>query len=207
MCRIQRADPAAFNELHARHFEALKNFFASRSPSVRSRQMADDLAQDVLMKVYNEARGFVPQGKFKAWMYRIARNLLIDTIRRESYDALIGARQGGDHEDQLARLVSEAAGVVDQADTHELGDIVHEMLTELPEEQRLTFQAHHFLGLSLPEVAEIMETSTATTKSRLRLAREKLREKLASRGITATHGLDIEEEGPPEEPHQTPEGT
>jgi RNA polymerase sigma-70 factor (ECF subfamily) len=47
----------------------------------------------------------------------------------------------------------------------------------------MTFTLHHFAELSLPEVAEIMHSSTATTKSRLRLAREKLREKLSARGV------------------------
>lgn len=189
MCRLQQGDGAAFDELVKRHFPALRSFFHVRSPSLRGRQMAEDLAQDVLLKVYNEAWDFIPQGKFKAWMYRIARNLLIDTVRRESYDALLGARQGGNPEDQLDRLESSAREIADQADTHEMGDIVAELLAELPEDQRLTFQTYHFLGLSLPEVAEVMETSTATTKSRLRLAREKLREKLELRGINTDEVL------------------
>ncbi len=58
-----------------------------------------------------------------------------------------------------------------------------EVLDEIPEEQRLTFTLHHYAGLSLPEVAEAMDTSLPTTKSRLRLAREKLQEKLLERGV------------------------
>lgn len=185
MCRLQADDESAFQDLVDRHFDGLRNFFRSRDSFVRDRGMAEDLAQDVLLRIYNQAWDYIPQGRFRAWMYRIARNLLIDTQRRNSYDALVGAREGGDHDDQLGRLVSVNRTVVDLADCRELGDLVAELLVELPEEQRLTFQAHHFLGLSLPEVAEIMETSTATTKSRLRLAREKLREQLNLRGITA----------------------
>jgi len=59
-----------------------------------------------------------------------------------------------------------------------------ELLEEIPEEQRLTFTLHHYAGLSLPEVADVMETSLPTTKSRLRLAREKLKEKLGQRGVS-----------------------
>ena len=183
MCRLQGGDESAFNDLVARHYDNLRNFFFIRSHTVRARQTAEDLAQEVLLRVYNESWDFIPQGKFKAWMYRIARNLLIDTIRRESYDALIHRRASGDQDDQLARLPNETSGVVEKAGFNAMGDLVAELLTELPEEQRLTFQIHHFLGLSLPEVAEVMETNTATTKSRLRLAREKLREKLQARGI------------------------
>lgn len=190
MCRLKQGDAEAFDELVKRHFDGLRAFFEMRSSSVRSRQMAEDLAQDVLLKVYNEAAGFQPQGKFKAWMYRIARNLLIDVARREVYDALVGNRQGGEQEDQLSGLQSGSTAIVDQADTRELGDTVAELLADLPEDQMLTFKMHHYLGLSLPEVAEAMETNTATTKSRLRLAKEKLREKLQIRGYS---GEAIEE--------------
>ena len=62
-------------------------------------------------------------------------------------------------------------------------ETLDELLEELPEEQRLTFTLHHFSGLSLPEVSEIMGIPLATSKSRLRLAREKLRDKLERRGI------------------------
>ena len=66
---------------------------------------------------------------------------------------------------------------------------VDELLLEIPEEQRLTFTLHHYSGLSLPEVAEIMESNLPTTKSRLRLAREKLSSQLNARGVH----LDLEQ--------------
>lgn len=183
MLRLKDGDNTAFDDLYRIHFAPLRGWFESRSPTLRSRALADDMAHDVLMKVYNEAKGFVPQGRFKAWMYRIARNLLIDSVRREAYDALVGGRQGGDQDDQLPNLDSGSSSVSELAHHNEIGDLVGELLEQLPEEQRLTFQTHYFLGLPLPEVAEIMETNTATTKSRLRLARDKLRELLRARGL------------------------
>ena len=71
----------------------------------------------------------------------------------------------------------------EKANHHELAEMVDELLEEIPEEQRVTFTLHHFSGLSLPEVAEVTETTTATAKSRLRLAREKLQQKLKKRGL------------------------
>ena len=58
-----------------------------------------------------------------------------------------------------------------------------QLLEEIPEDQRQTFVLHHYVGLDLAEVAEILDANLATTKSRLRLAREKLREKLRPLGI------------------------
>src|SRR4029078_10022602 len=121
MTRIQSGDGAAFTLLVERHFEGLRNFLRVRSHSIRAREMSEDLAQEVLLRVYNEAWDFVPQGKFKAWMYRIARNLLIDTMRRHSYDALIGGRAGGDSDDQLGGLAANANTVSEQAGHRALG--------------------------------------------------------------------------------------
>jgi RNA polymerase sigma-70 factor (ECF subfamily) len=71
----------------------------------------------------------------------------------------------------------------DKANQNEIASLVEELLKKIPEEQRLTFMMHHYSGLSLPEVTDAMESNLPTTKSRLRLAREKLRELLAERGI------------------------
>jgi RNA polymerase sigma-70 factor (ECF subfamily) len=114
----------------------------------------------------------------------MARNLLIDDVRRRSHDALIRAVRGtaADEDDALARLVAEVAPPDHRARQAELGRLIDELLTEIPEDQRITFVLHHYSDLPLAEVAEVMETSVATTKSRLRLAREKLAEKLSLRG-------------------------
>ena len=91
-----------------------------------------------------------------------------------------GAEQHDHHRHDALRYAQQGN---EQADQRELAGLVDELLQELPEEQRLTFTLHHFADLSLPEVGEILHANTATTKSRLRLAREKLQEKLATRGV------------------------
>ena len=87
----------------------------------------------------------------------------------------------------LARIAGEFLSPEDKASQRELSSLVDELLDEIPEEQRLTFTLHHSAGLSLPEVAEVMETTTPTAKSRLRLAREKLQQKLRQRGVHNPH--------------------
>lgn len=189
MDRLKQGETQAFDELVERHFSGLRYYFQSRSHSVRDRQMAEDLAQEVLIRVLNESRNFNPCGRFRSWMYRIARNLLIDTVRKESYDALIGGKTSGDQDEVIGRLPDETRAIVDQADCRELADIVDELLDELPEDQRMTFKIYHYLGLTLPEVAAILETNTATTKSRLRLARDKLQERLRELQIEPDEAL------------------
>jgi RNA polymerase sigma-70 factor (ECF subfamily) len=181
MIGIQGGDSRAFETLLERYQQPLINFFFTNT---RDRQFSEDLTQETLLRVYDQAWDYLPAGRFRGWMYRIARNLLIDNIRRRSHDALVRSVRGtGDESCILAGLAEDMTSPQDAADQHELAALVDELLEELPEEQRLTFTLHHFASLSLPEVADIMHSSTATTKSRLRLAREKLREKLSARGV------------------------
>lgn len=183
MVRIQEGDARAFRELMDRHQSPLIGFFFRNT---RDAQMAEDLAQETLLRVYDQSWDYLPQGRFRGWMYRIGRNLLIDSVRKQSHDALIRAVKGNhdaDQTDAMARLAGEVLSPEVHAGHRELARIVDELLDEIPEEQRLTFTLHHYAGLPLPEVAEVMETSLPTTKSRLRLAREKLQEKLMQRGV------------------------
>lgn len=181
MIAIQERGSQAFETLVDRYQRPLINFFYSNTRDI---QFAEDLTQETLLRVYDQAWDYLPTGRFRGWMFRIARNLLIDNIRRRSHDALIKSIRGtGDEQCVLAGLAGEMLAPDEQADQRELAALVDELLQELPEEQRLTFTLHHFADLSLPEVGEILHSNTATTKSRLRLAREKLREKLSARGV------------------------
>ena len=181
MIATQARNRRAFEELVDRYQAPLIGFFFRNT---RDRQMSEDLTQETLLRVYNQSWDYLPMGRYRGWMYRIARNLMIDSIRRQSHDALIRAVQSRDEDDNaLARLVGEVVSPEDQSHVHELAEMVDEMLEQLPELQRTTFVMHHYSGLTLSEVADATETTTSTAKSRLRLAREKLQERLQDRGV------------------------
>lgn len=184
MLRLQDGDETAFERLVQRHQSPLIGFF---NRQLRDWQLAEDLSQETLLRIHSTAWDYLPRGIFKAWMYRIARNLLIDTTRRRAHDCLVhaarGRRREDDREEMIARLAAELPLPDEQLDQREFARVVDDLLHHIPEDQRLTFILHIFAGLSLPEVAEAMETNLPTTKSRLRLAREKLREKLAAHGF------------------------
>ncbi|MFV0444948.1 MAG: RNA polymerase sigma factor [Planctomycetaceae bacterium] len=184
MIRLQSGDQAAFGEIVDRHERSLIGFFFHNT---RDRQLSEDLTQETLLKVYNQFWDYLPLGRFRGWLFRIARNLLIDDVRRRSHDALIRAVGSGlrneDDYDPLARVAVEMAPPDSDLQREEIGRLISNLLDEIPEDQRLTFVLHHYSDLPLAEVAEIMETTEATAKSRLRLAREKLAEKLRLRGV------------------------
>lgn len=186
MYDIQGGDRTAFDRIVERHQKPLAHFFYRH---LRDWQLAEDLTQETLIRVHNTAWDYLPRGCFKGWMYRIARNLMIDNTRRRSHDALVNAfrtqKPADDSEDILGQLAGDFVLPEDKADQNEFARIVNQLLPKIPLEQRMTFMMHHFSGLSLPEVADAMESNLPTTKSRLRLAREKLQELLATRGIHA----------------------
>ena len=186
MIRIQSGESAAFEELVELYQGPLLGFFFRNT---RDRQLSEDLAQETLLRVYNQSWDYLPRGQFRGWMYRIARNLLIDNVRRQSHDALVRAvkGKGRDDDDRVARIADEFLPPEDRVHAQEFANLIDELLEQLPEEQRVTFTLHHFADLSLPEVSEVMDTTLPTCKSRLRLAREKLQEKLRVRGITSPH--------------------
>ncbi len=182
MIRLQEGDNTAFDELVDQYQSPLIGFFIRNTRDV---QLAEDLAQDTLIKLYQQSWDYLPVGRFRGWLFRIARNLLIDDIRRKTHDALVRAvkRPRDADDDVLYRIAGELTSPEDKADQREVAKLVEAGLALIPEEQRQTFTLHHYGGVSLPEIAQIMDVPLPTAKSRLRLAREKLAETLRSHGI------------------------
>lgn len=191
MILIQSGVVEAFNTLVIKYQGMLVGFFMRNT---RDLQLSEDLAQETLLKVYHQSWDYLPLGRFRGWMFRIARNLMIDNVRKRSHDALIQAvkRQPQEEQDAMVRITEDILGPDEQVANEEFVKIVDELLSEIPEDQRQTFTLHHYSGLTLHEVAEIMDVPVATSKSRLRLAREKMAEKLKSRGFAPPNLLTSE---------------
>ena len=182
MIRLQGGEAAAFEELMDRHGGPLLGFFLKNT---RSRPLAEDLTQETFLKVYRNNWDYLPVGRFRGWLYRIGRNLMIDAARRSKRDALVrSVRSNPDGDGELLdRLAGDVETPAALADRKLFAELVDDLLDGLPADQRETFTLHHFSHVSLPEVGQAMGVSTSTAKSRLRLAREKLRAKLAERGV------------------------
>lgn len=185
MIRLQGGEAHAFDEIVSAWKGPLFGFFLRNT---RDRTLSEDLVQETLLRLYRAAWDYLPTGQFRGWMFRIARNLLIDHTRRAARDALVRrvrlkpSSDGQDAVDLLSLLPGDLVSPSERAAEAELTDVVEELLQDLPEEQRETFVLHHFDSLTLAEVADAMQTSLPTAKSRLRLAKEKLRYQLACRG-------------------------
>jgi RNA polymerase sigma-70 factor (ECF subfamily) len=187
MVRLQEGEGCAFDEIVAAWQGPLFGFFLRNT---RDRSLSEDLVQETLLRLYRAAWDYLPTGQFRGWLFRIARNLVIDQSRRASRDALVRRVQlkpsAGDDDvaDLLSLLPADFVSPIIRASQSELVEVVNELLEELPEEQRETFNLHHFNSLTLSEVADAMQTTLPTAKSRLRLAKEKLKYQLSCRGFS-----------------------
>ena len=178
MLAYRDGEAAAFEALYARWRGPLYRYFLRQCGHAGQ---ADELFQDVFLRVIGAAASYEATAKFTTWLFRIAHNRLVDHWRksgREPVDALASGEDGEDCEfDPPAPAI---AAPERQAEQRQLGQALMAALNELPELQREAFLLAEEGGLTLEEIASIAGVGRETIKSRLRYATGKLRHKLES---------------------------
>lgn len=180
MRRFQDGDVDAFTELYERHLRGLLNFFFRLC---WDSNLAEDFAQETLLRVYKSAKRWEPNAKFTTYMYRIARNFWIDHTRlmstKKEKVVLETRRAGNDDALRLIdRLPDDIRPPEDDMDRRELYEAIMEALDQLPDEQRMVFVLSEIEEMKYQEIAEIMEVPIGTIKSRMHTAVGKLQELL-----------------------------
>ena len=165
-------DAGAFEALYARHKGPLFRFVLR---SVKGHGEAEELFQDVWMKVI-EARGrYVPQAKFSTWLYTIAHHRLVDHWRARG----LAVVSMDDEEASVAEPVAAPGAEPHRiAEARETLDRLAAALAALPLAQREAFLLHHEGDLTAAQIAEATGTNEEAAKSRLRYAMNKLRDAL-----------------------------
>jgi RNA polymerase sigma-70 factor (ECF subfamily) len=178
MLAFQRGDAAAFRTLFERHARAMVAFCHH---FVRDAARAEELAQDVFVKLHQAADRYRPSARFKTFLYRIASNHCLNELRRSEY----GARRAGDHDEPADpdALPSLAASPEDSARAAALERAVGELLARLPEKQRAALVLCRLEGLSYEEIAEVLDTSVSAVKSLVHRATVTAAETLAPFGV------------------------
>jgi RNA polymerase sigma-70 factor (ECF subfamily) len=179
MTRYQRGDVAAFAALTARHQAPIFNFVLRQ---VRVSAVAEELAQEVFIRVIEGAPSFKHQAKFTTWAYTIARNLCIDHSRKASHrrHASLDQHEGESGQalgDRLADLHPRAS-IERAAVSTEIQARVIAAVEALPDEQREVFLLRQLGNLPFQEIATVTGTPENTVKSRMRYALERLQEAL-----------------------------
>lgn len=180
MLRVRDDDAAAFEELMLRYQNRLITVLEHLTGN---RDTAEDVAQDVFLRIYRSRKRYVPGSKFSTWLFTIANNAASNARRgrarrKERNVAPPPAGETGAWEgaglDQLAQAKS-AFMPARQADKAEMRDVIRLALETLNERQRMAVLLCKFESMSYTEIAEAMEMSPQAVKSLLSRARENLR--------------------------------
>lgn len=167
MQQYQRGQSAAFETLYQRYRGDLYRFLLRQFEQTQ----AEELYQEIWMKVIQGQQRYQPQASFRTWLYTIAHNHLRDQARRQQVRI----------ETQPEAAAPEPQHQLDPvkvSQDQQAWQALLQGIQQLPGEQRQAFLLQVEAGLSLTEIAEVMNSNTESSKSRLRYAMRKLREHL-----------------------------
>ncbi len=166
MLAFRAGDRAAFETLFRRYTPPLVNFLARM---VRDRARAEELAQEVFLRIHNAAGRYEARARFSTWMFGIARNLALNDLDRayRRYERPVSEPHELDSKDP-------APDAVERLNGQRLGETLGLALDRLPERQRAALLLRSEQDLDYREIAEVLETSVSSVKSLLHRAREAL---------------------------------
>ncbi len=182
MLDVKAGDERSFELLLQRYRTPLVNFLYRM---VRAREEAEDLAQEVFLRVYRARKDYVPSAKFTTWLFRIATNLALNSVRDNRHQRMevsldapvtVDAEDG----DEKAMDIAEKHPNIEQHLVEEARkNMIRHAIDKLPEKQRAAVLLHKYQELDYGDIAKILECSESALKSLLFRAYETLRVELA----------------------------
>ena len=145
---------------------------------------AEDIAQDVFLKVYRSLDRFRQDAQFTSWLYRIAMNACVDRSRRRN-----PADPNGGNDELLLSAASSDPNPESRVWAGEIGVAVQAAVDQLPPRQRVIFVMRHFEELKLSEIASALGLAEGTVKRQLHAAVHRLRRVLRDRGVAQEGGV------------------
>jgi RNA polymerase sigma-70 factor (ECF subfamily) len=186
LAAYRAGDVAAFEALLARYEKPIWSYLRR---FVRQDEVAEDLLQEVFMRVVRDAQdagapSWKGQAKFSTWLYTIARNLCVDRARRQVHRSAASLDAGGDDAADAPQSLHDRIPSPDRAADavvagRQAAARIDGAIATLPDDQREVFLMREVMELSFAEIAAAVGASEPTVKSRMRYALEKLRAALA----------------------------
>ena len=178
MLEVGEGNAAAFEELMLRYQTRLLNIIAHM---VGSRDLAEDLTQDVFLRVYRARKTYRPSAKFSTWLFTIANNVAANAIKTMArrHEVKLDARASGPlGANPLEAMVMAGSGLTPSREIAkiETREIVRLAIETLGHRQRMAVLLSKFEGMGYDEIAEVMEMSPQAVKSLLFRARGNLRD-------------------------------
>jgi len=179
MVRIAGSDARAFEILVRRHQRPILNLIYR---AIGNRVQAEDVAQEVFLRIWRAAGNYEPQSKFTTWVYRITVNLCLDALKeaqrnKPAVDLYAGAEAQDENVDALdgcERAPSPEELLIDAEGRGRIFAALH----ALPANQRLAVVLAKFDGLSYDEIGRVLECSVPAVESLLVRAKKTLRKRL-----------------------------
>jgi len=186
IAQFKNGDAAAFDALVRRYDAALSGFLHHM---VGDAALADDLFQETFLRILHSLPAYQERGRFKSWLFGVARNLAVDALRRHRLERELFHRPAPSDPDRSnARALDE--GVADarhapdvRAERAEWAERLQTAIAELPPEQREVVMLRYGAEMTFRQIAEITEVSINTALGRMRYATATLRRKL---GVAVT---------------------
>ena len=189
MLDVKGGDEQSFELLLQRYRMPLVNFLFRM---VKNREQAEDLAQEVFIRVYRAREQYVPTAKFTTWLFRIATNLALNSLRDHRHQKLemsIDAplTEGEDGDERPFEVADKHLTVEQELVEEERKKMIRRAIEKLPDKQRAAVLLHKYQELDYAEIAKILSCSESALKSLLFRAYEMLRVELAP--LVARRGL------------------
>ena len=178
MLRVRDGDDAAFNYLVERYRRAMISFMFRM---VHNAAIAEELAQEVFLRVYRSRAGYAADAKFTTWLYRIATNLGVNYARDNRHERTASTIYL-DEPDSETGTTPDVADMTQGAEAamlqRERMNAIRQHVLALPERQRMAVLMHKYEGMDYKQIGDVLKLSESATKSLLFRAYQTLREKL-----------------------------
>ncbi|MBI2816106.1 MAG: RNA polymerase sigma factor [Acidobacteria bacterium] len=175
MLRVKEGDEGSFTSLLSKHRDPVINYLYRM---VQNAAVAEELAQDVFLRVYRARQTYEPTAKFTTWLYRIATHVALNALRDGRH-----ARRDQPLDDPLGERPREWRDPQPNVEDHMVADAqgweIRRAVQSLPEKQRAAVILHKFHDLDYKEIAQTLSCSESAVKSLLFRAYETLRLRLA----------------------------
>jgi RNA polymerase sigma-70 factor (ECF subfamily) len=180
MLAVQQDDAAAFEELMLRFQNRVLSLLRHL---VGNRDTAEDLTQEVFLRVFRARKNYQPDAKFTTWLYTITNNVAFNQLRtrQRKPEVQLGTdRSGSDSDSPLTpeELILASSGAIPtrRLDQLELKQMVHLAIESLNDRQRMAVLLHKFEGMNYADIAAAMEMTPQAVKSLLCRAHTHLRD-------------------------------
>jgi RNA polymerase sigma-70 factor (ECF subfamily) len=176
MLRVKEGDGASFGVLLDKHRSSVVHFLYRM---IQNHAVAEELAQEVFLRVYRSRSTYEPTAKFTTWLFRIATHLALNSLR-DGKNERSQERLDDDSGDMPARQVFDRRPSVEQSMVYQAKlDEIRRAIAALPEKQRAAVLMHKYEEMEYSQIAKVLGCSESAVKSLLFRAYETLRARLA----------------------------